>query len=208
MSENFEIALPLLPNAANLQLADPSLVNFYSDLQHRTYWLSEEINNYTFDLIQYIVRWNREDAGLPVEQRKPIRIIIDCNGGHLSVSETLSNIIKMSKTPVYGIALGCVASGASVIYLSCHKKFALPNSVFVLHKGSCSGVSGTYDEIVAFARDYEKQVETLIEFYINNTKYTEEEIMENIQTDWYIRTEEAQEKGIIDVIIDDIDIFC
>lgn len=207
MSENCEIVWPVLPQTANWQLADPSLVNFYSDLENRTYWLSDEINNYTFDLVQYIIRWNREDKDIPVDQRKPIRIIIDCPGGQLSVSETVSSIIKMSKTPIYGIALGCVASGASVIYLSCHKKFALPNSVFVLHKGSCSGVSGTYDEIVAFARDYEKQMETLINFYIDNTNYTEEEIEENIQTDWYIRTEEALEKGIVDELITDINLF-
>lgn len=204
-----ETMLPIvLPDNATLQLADPSLVNFYLDLENRVYWLSDEINNYTFDLVQYIIRWNREDKGIPTEERKPIRIIIDCPGGFLSVSETVSNVIKMSKTPVYGIALGQAASGASVIYLSCHKRFALPNTVFVLHKGSCSGVSGTYDEIVAFARDYEKQVETLIDFYIQNTKYTEEEIAENIQTDWYIRTEEALEKGIVDEIITDIDLFC
>lgn len=208
MSEHYEIALPVLPDNATLQLADPSLVNFYTDLDNRIYWLSDEINNYTFDLVQYIIRWNREDKDIPVDERKPIRIIIDCPGGHLSVSETVSNIIKMSKTPVYGIALGYVASGASVIYLSCHKKFALPNSVFVLHKGSCSGVSGTYDEIVAFARDYEKQMEVLINFYIDNTKYTEEEIEENIQTDWYIRTEEALQKGIVDELITNIDVFC
>lgn len=199
--------LSLLPNTANLQLADPTLVNFYTDLEHRTYWLNDEINNYTFDLVQYIIRWNREDAGIPVEDRKPIRIIIDCAGGQLSVSETVSNIIKMSKTPIYGIALGYVASGASVIYLSCHLKFALPNAVFVLHKGSCSGVSGTYDEIVAFAKDYEKQMETLIDFYIENTDYTEEEIVNNIQTDWYIRTEEAVKRGIVDEIITNIDVF-
>lgn len=208
MSEQFEIALPLMHETANWQLADPSLVNFYNDLENRIYWLNDEINNYTFDLVQYIIRWNREDKDIPVEQRKPIRIIIDCIGGHLSVSETVSNIIKMSKTPVHAIALGYVASGATVIYLSCHKKYALPNSVFVLHKGSCSGVSGTYDEIVAFARDYEKQMEMLIGFYISNTKYTEQEIEENIQTDWYIRTEEALEKGIVDELVGSIDIFC
>ena len=208
MSDCFEIQLPSIPNGANLQLADPSLVNYYSDLENRVYWLNDEISNYTFDLVQYIIRWNREDKGTPVRQRKPIRIIIDCAGGALSVSETLSNIIKMSKTPIYGIALGFVASGASVIYLSCHKKFALPNSVFVLHKGSCSGVSGTYDEIVSFARDYEKQIEMLMKFYIEHTKYTEEEIEENIQTDWYIRIDEALEKGLVDEVITNIDTLC
>ena len=200
--------LPPMHDSANLALADPSLVNFYEDINNRIYWLTEEIGEETLDLVQYITRWNREDRGIAPENRKPIRIIIDCGGGSLSVSETLSNVIKMSKTPIYSIALGFVASGASVVHLSCHKKFALPNTVFVLHKGSCNGVSGTYDEIVSFARDYEKQIEMLMEFYIENTKYTEEEIEENIQTDWYIRMDEAIDKGLVDEMITDIDIFC
>ena len=202
------LVLPSMHDSANWQLADPSLVNFYADINNRVYWLTEEIGECTLDLVQYITRWNREDRGVPVEERKPIRIIIDCGGGSLSVSETLSNIIKMSKTPVYSIALGFVASGASVVHLSCHKKYALPNSVFVLHKGSCSGVSGTYDEIVSFARDYEKQIEMLMMFYIENTKYTEDEIEENIQTDWYIRMDEAIEKGLVDEVVTDIDVLC
>lgn len=200
--------LELLHDNANLQLADPALANFYVDLQNRIYWLTEEISEDTLDLVQYITRWNLEDKGKTVKERKPIRIIIDCNGGALSTSETISNIIRLSKTPVYGIALGLVASGASVIYLSCHKKYAMPNTVFVLHKGSCSGVSGTYDEIVSFARDYEKQIETLMNFYIEHTGYTEEEIVENIQSDWYIRIDEAVEKKLVDELITDIDVLC
>ena len=202
------LVLPSMHDCANLQLADPSMVNFYTDINNRIYWLTEEIGEETLDLVQYITRWNREDKGKPIEERTPIRIIIDCGGGSLSVSETLSNVIKMSKTPVYSIALGFVASGASVVHLSCHKKYALPNTVFVLHKGSCNGVSGTYDEIVSFARDYEKQIEMLMEFYIENTKYTEEEIEENIQTDWYIRMDEAVDKGLVDSVVTDIDILC
>lgn len=207
MSECFEIHLPAMHETANLTLADPSLVNFYHDIENRIYWLNEEISECTLDLVQYIVRWNREDKGVPIEQRKPIRLIIDSQGGSLSVSETVSNIIGMSKTPVWAIGLGTVASGASIIYLSCHKKFALDNTVFILHKGSCNGVSGTYDEIVSFAKDYEKQIEMLMEFYIEHTEYTDEEIVENIQTDWYIRIEEAIEKGLVDEVITDIDLF-
>ena len=202
------VVVPAMHESANYQLADPTLVNFYIDVNNRVYWLTEEIGDTTLDLIQYIVRWNREDKDLPIEERKPIRIIVDCGGGSLSVSETISNIIKMSKTPIIGIALGFVASGASVIFLSCHKRYALPNTVFVLHKGSCNGVSGTYDEIVSFARDYEKQIEMLMNFYIDNTKYSQEEIEENIQTDWYIRMDEAQSKGLVDELITNIDVLC
>lgn len=101
MSEHYEIALPILPDNATLQLADPSLVNFYTDLDHRTYWLSDEINNYTFDLVQYIIRWNREDKGIPVEQRKPIRIIIDCPAATYLFQRqypTLSKCLKLRFT--------------------------------------------------------------------------------------------------------------
>ena len=105
--ENY-IVLPPMHDSANLSLADPSLVNFYADIANRVYWLTEEIGECSLDLVQYITRWNREDRGIAPENRQPIRIIIDCGGGSLSVSETLSNVIKMSKTPVIGIALGFV----------------------------------------------------------------------------------------------------
>ena len=52
-------------------LADPSLVNYYNDLENRTYWLNDEINHFTFDLVQYILRWNKEDKGIPIEERIP-----------------------------------------------------------------------------------------------------------------------------------------
>lgn len=208
MSEKFEITLPAIHESANLSLADPSLVNFYHDVENRIYWLNDEINNYSLDLVQYITRWNREDKDVPVEERKPIRIIVECQGGWLGVSETLSNIIQMSKTPVYGIALGYVASGATLVYLSCHKRYALPNSVFVLHKGGCSGISGTFDEMLAFMKDYEKQIDSLIDFYSTHTQYTEEEILENIQTDWYVRLPEAVDKGLVQEVLTDLDIFC
>lgn len=189
-------------------LADPSLVNYYNDLEQRIYWLNDEINQFTFDLVQYIIRWNREDKDLAKEERKPIRIIIDCHGGQLSVTKTLVNIIKMSKTPIHVFALGFVASGASMIYLAGHKRYALPNTTFLLHKGSCGGISGTFDELLAFMEDYQKDVLELIDFYKENTKFSPEEIEEKIQGEWYVRIDEAVKYGLVDEIVTDIDLFC
>jgi hypothetical protein len=79
MAECYEIHLPEMTSVgANLQLADPNLVNYYADLENRIYWLNDEITQYTFDLVQYITRWNREDKNIPIQDRKPIRIFIDC----------------------------------------------------------------------------------------------------------------------------------
>ena len=125
MDELFEISIP---NSANLQLADPSLLNFYNDLEERIYWLTGSIDNLTLDLVQYIIKWNREDKGIPIEERKPIRLIIFSDGGLIDVEESIVSFIRLSKTPVYGIDVGMVASAASLIYISCHKRYALPNA--------------------------------------------------------------------------------
>lgn len=202
MDELFEISIP---SPANLQLADPSLLNFYNDLEQRIYWLTGTIGDSTLDLIQYIIKWNREDKGKPVEERQPIKLIIFSEGGALDVEESIVSFIRLSKTPVYGIAVGMVASAASLIYLSCHKKYAINSAYFLLHKGSCHGLSGNYNEVEAFMKNYQEQVKKMVAFYIANTQYSEEEVNQNINTDWYVRFPEALEKGLVDEMIEDID---
>lgn len=192
---------------ANLQLASPSLVNYYHDFNNRCLWLDSEIDENNFDLVQAVVRWNQDDRDLPVEERKPIKIFFHSPGGSLDVGEILTSIIKLSRTPVYGIALGMVASAASVVYLGCHKRYALPNAYFILHRGSCEGIGGNYNEIQAAMEDYKLQIARMEKFYIENTTYPEEVIKSKIQTDWYIHCEEAMKFGIVTDLVDDIDIL-
>lgn len=184
---------------------NPSWVKYYEELNDRVYWLINEVDDDLLYLVDKIFRWNREDVGIPVEERKPIKIYINSPGGSLDIEETLVSVIQLSKTPVYGVALGMVASAASLIYLACHKKFALPNAYFILHKGSTSGMSGNFNDIQAAMDDYKKQVEKMIGFYISSTKYTEEEIRRNIENDWYVRDEDIVKFGLVDEIVTDID---
>lgn len=191
----------------NLQLPDPSLLQYYHDFANRTLWVEGEVNENMLDIISKIIYWNREDKNLnvPVEQRKPIYIYFMSGGGSLDVQEAISSAIKISKTPIYGVAIGMVASAASLIYLNCHKRYAFPTAYFVLHKGSCEVGGANFNEIMAAMEDYRLQVDKMIKFYIENTLYTEEEVLENIETDWYIRGDELLEKGIITDWIEDID---
>lgn len=192
---------------ANFQLADPSLVQYYLDLDNRVIWIDEEIEGLTLDVVSKIIKWNREDKGLSIEDRKPIRILFNSPGGSLDIEEILVSIIKLSKTPIYGIALGMVASAASLIYLSCHKKFALSNAYLILHKGSCQNISGDYTNVQNAMEDYRKQIEQLEDFYIRNTKIPEDVIKEKLKSDWYIRGEKLIEYGLVDEWVNDIDIF-
>lgn len=196
-----------MPEESNLQLPSPGLINFYNDLKNRIYWIDGEITEDSLTLIQYILKWNQEDKGISPDARKPIRLFFFSAGGSLDVQEALVSVIKLSKTPIYGIAIGMVASAASLIYLACHKKLALPNTYFILHKGSCSNVGANYNELMAMMDDYRAQVEKMIQFYINNTKIPKDVILEKIDTDWYVRGEDLINYGLIDEWITDIEVM-
>ena len=185
-------------------LPSPSIEQFYDDFNNRTIWMIDEIDGDTLDVVSKIVRWNREDKGKPIEERKPIKIFFFCPGGSLDVEESVVSIIKLSKTPVWGIAVGVVASAASIIYLSTHRRFALPNAYLIIHQGSAQ-LSGNYKEVAAAMKDYNESVERMTKFYIDNTDYTEEEIRENIQSDWYVRGDELLDRKLITDWVTDID---
>lgn len=194
----------IIPKAVeNLALPDPELRNYYIDLEHRTFWLDEEVTPFLLELIKYIVYWNAEDAATPVEKRQPIRIYFFSPGGDLDINYALIDTIKMSKTPIIGINIGQCASAAAYIFLSCHKRYMLPHAYFILHQGSGT-LSGTFEQICAQMEDYQKQVEELADFVLEHTDYSEEAVAEKIVGEWYIRKDEALENGVVHGVITDV----
>ena len=188
-----------LPNSYNLK--------YYEDLYNRTIWINDEINgDLTQELIHYIMKWNREDKDLAEIDRKPIHLLFDSPGGDLDAQAAICSVIELSKTPVIGVAIGLVASAASLIYLSCHVRLALKSSYFILHKGSAA-LSGDFENIMNSIDDYKKEVEKMVNFIIERSKYTKEEVEEHIKKDWYVRAQQALEKGLVDEIITDINVL-
>ncbi len=188
----------------NLQLPDDSLLNFYEGLEHRVFWINDEINIYSLNLIHYIIKWNKEDKDLPIEQRKPIKLFFFSPGGDIDTNYAIIDTIKLSKTPIIGVNIGQCASAAAFIFLSCHQRYMLSHSYFLFHQGS-GQLTGSFGEIYAQMEDYQAQVEELASFMATHTKYTTEEIAEKIVNEWYIRKDEAIEKGVCQKIIDNID---
>ena len=205
-TQGIEVRIP--EPLENVKLPSPELLNFYQDLERRVFWLIGPVDDSLYNLVQYIINWNLEDRGLPTEERKPIRIIIASGGGDLEIEKTLNSIIEFSATPVYGIAIGICASAASMIYLSCHKRFALPNATFVFHQGSCENLGGTYQQVISFMENYERDIMAMSVFYKSHTNYDDEFIDNKLATgDWYINSEEALEHGIIHELVQNLDIY-
>ena len=190
----------------NVQLPTPELLTFYKDKEYRCLWIDDEINNLSLEICRLIIQWNREDEILSINNRTPIKLFFFSPGGDLDVNYTIIDTIKMSKTPVYGINMGSCCSAAAYIYLACHKRFMLPHSYFLFHQGS-SQMSGTYGEIVAAMEAYQSQVNELSSFMKERTNYTLDEITDNIVGEWYVRKDEAIEKGVCHQIVDDMAIL-
>lgn len=195
-----------IPERANTTIPDPSLLWYYEDLEDRVYQLIGEVDEGLLDFSRHVIRWNREDKGKPVEERKPIKLFFFSPGGSLDINYSVIDIIRLSKTPIIGINMGVCCSAAAYIYLACHKRYMLPHSYFVFHQGS-SQMSGTYGEVVAIMTDYQNQVAELSSFMEERTTYTSEEITDNIVTEWYVREEEALEKGVCHEVIEDIEVL-
>ena len=202
MSTEFIFDVPA--EIVDTRLPDSYMLKYYQDLSQRTIWVNEEITgDLTNELTHYIIKWNREDKDIPEMDRKPIKLLFDSPGGDLDAQAAICSMIELSKTPIIGIAIGMVASAASLIYLTCHVRLALKSSYFILHKGSAT-LSGDFENIMNSIDDYKKEVEKMVKVVVNHSNYTPEEVEEHMKKDWYVRAQEALDKGLVDEIISDI----
>ncbi|MDV3427659.1 MAG: ATP-dependent Clp protease proteolytic subunit [Bacillota bacterium] len=202
---DFDPIIALLPDTLlDTRLPDPTMLKYYEDITNRTFWLNDEVNSdLVYELTHYIIKFNREDKDIDPIDRKPIYLMFDSPGGNIDAYASICSIIELSKTPIIGVAIGMVASAASLIYLTCHLRLALKSSYFILHKGSAT-LNGDFDNIMNSIDDYKKEVNKMVDLIISHSNYSRQEVEEHIGKDWYVRMEEAEKKGLVDEIITNI----
>lgn len=199
-----DIAIP--QNVENLQLPDPSLLQFYKNCENRIIWIDDEITTMTLEYAKMIMQWNFDDKknNVPIEERKPIKVIFFSPGGDLEVNNCLVDTIQLSQTPVVGVNVGVAASSGCFIYLACHKRYTFPTAEFLLHKGA-GQFQGNYNEVVAAIMNYQRQIDELGEFVLSRTNIPQKVFDENFATDWYLSAKEAIEYGVAEKYITSLD---
>lgn len=171
------------------------------DMQQRKIWLHDSIDIETISgAIHNIYQYNREDADIPVEERKPILLYVASNGGSVDAGFALIDAIQTSKTPVYTINTGYWYSMGFLIGLAGKKRFAMPNATFLMHDGSnFIWTSGSKAQDQA---DFNRRVEARVKQYIlDHSSLTSKEYDKKQRVEWYLFADEAKEKGFIDLII-------
>lgn len=76
--ETAYLDIAISQNAENLQLPDPSLLQFYKNYENRILWIDDEITTMTLEYAKMIMQWNFED-----KQKKYTKRISKSNQGYI-----------------------------------------------------------------------------------------------------------------------------
>lgn len=192
-------------SGANMQLADPYLLQTYKLLEERTIWVDTEIDETLLNVTRQIILWNMEDKDIRVEDRIPIKIFIFSPGGNLAETMHACSIIEMSKTPVYTYNMGMAMSGGFLLLAAGHKghRYTLPYARALAHQGS-GGVGGSFSQAKDAMKDYQDQINDMRDFILSHTAISKKDWTRMEERDWYMGANDQLKYGVVDNIITDI----
>jgi len=189
---------------ANMQLPDNNLRDYYRDEAERIVWIDDQVEGDSLKVVEKILKYNREDFNIPVEERKPIKIFVDTPGGSVIVMWSIVNAIKMSKTPVWTINWCTAYSAGAIILAAGHKRFAMPGSTALVHSGSCY-YSGNQEQVDNAKKFFDKIGKEADDFLLSRTKIDKKTFNKKKAGDWYFNTQESLDNGLVDKIIESFD---
>lgn len=207
MEENLQILDLIIPKeVGDVKLPSPELLDLYIDRQNRIIYIDYDIDEALMrDVGRQIIEYNRKDKDISIEDRQPIVILINSNGGCLDSTYATIAIMEASKTPIITVNTNCAYSAAGLILMAGHKRYCMPRSQILIHSGSASGISGTFEEVQENAKSYKKMVEEMRELIITKTKIDKNLMKKNQSRDWYLPVDQQIELGCVDAILTSLD---
>ena len=187
-----------------VNLPDPELLDYYTRLSNREIIINTDIDEYLIDFSMKIIDWNKEDKDIEdISKRTPIKVFINSDGGCVNSVMNFINLIKLSKTPVWTIALGKAFSSGGLLLMAGHKRFIFENTEVLVHDGS-TGAFGDVGKVIDSLERTQKLEERLKKYILANTKITSKLYDKNYRRDWWLFSDEIIELSIADKIITDL----
>ena len=133
---------------------------------------------------------------------KDISFYINSPGGSITAGLAIYDTMQYIKPDVATICIGQAASMAAVL-MACGapgKRFALPNSRFLIHQPLAYGLQGQTTDIEIHAKDLLKVRERLNQILSNHTGQPIERISKDTDRDYILEAEDAKKYGLVDSI--------
>jgi len=134
---------------------------------------------------------------------KDIQLYINSPGGVVTAGLAIYDTMQYVRCPVSTICIGQAASMGAVLLGAGQKgrRFALPNARIMIHQPH-GGARGQATDIEIQAREVRHTKDVLIDILVRSTGKTRDDIVRDIDRDFYMGPAQAKEYGLIDEIFD------
>jgi ATP-dependent Clp protease protease subunit len=131
--------------------------------------------------------------------KDPIYLFINSPGGEVHSGFSIFDTMRFIKPPVVTVVTGLAASMGSIIALAAQpeRRFAFPNSKFLIHQPSIGGIGGSVSDIEIHARDLIETKERIVELYVRECGRNRDEVKKALDRDNWMTPEAAQKWGHI-----------
>ena len=138
------------------------------------------------------------------DPNRDISLYINSPGGSITAGLAIYDTMQFVKNDLTTICIGQAASMGALLLAAGTpgKRFTLPNSRILIHQPSVSGLSGQATDIDIQARELLRMREMTNEILAKHTGQKVERIEKDVERDFIMGAEQAQEYGIIDEIIE------
>jgi ATP-dependent Clp protease protease subunit len=136
---------------------------------------------------------------------KDIDMYVNSPGGSVTAGLAIYDAMQFIKPDVATICMGMAASMGSVLLTggAATKRYALPHAKILIHQPWVSQIGGQATDVEIAARDLIATRHTIARIYEHTTKKPIDQILKDIDRDYYMTSEEAKDYGIIDHVIED-----
>lgn len=134
---------------------------------------------------------------------RDIWLYINSPGGAITAGMAIYDTMQFVKPGITTVCIGQAASMAAVLMAAGAKgkRYALPNSRFLLHQPSMSGLAGQATDIDIHAREILRLRHNLNALLATHTGQPTERIEQDVERDFILEAEQAKAYGLIDEII-------
>lgn len=128
-----------------------------------------------------------------------IELFISSNGGDIHAAFSVIDFIMSMTINVHSIVSGLAASAATLISISCHRRFIEPNAFMLIHElrgevwGKMSTITDEYNNL-------KKIMKKIILLYNETTYISKYELLKILQKDIILDAQECINKGLVDML--------
>jgi len=199
MSTNFEPRAGLVPMVVEQTSRGERAYDIYSRLLRDNiifvgYPIDDTIANLITAQLLFLEAENPE---------RDIWLYINSPGGSITAGMAIYDTMQFVRPDITTVCMGQAASMAAILMAAGAKgkRYGLPNSRFLLHQPSISGLAGQATDIDIHAREILRMRQTLNQIMAKHTGQTEERINKDVERDFILDANQAKDYGLVDEII-------